>query len=101
VQSGHLLSALLAGSISLPHEVTATEGISQPSFSTAYVSIKQGGAVTVFPDLTTWAGAPAMLYTILSPDGMMLLVTSPMFDLAGTVKQPMSRFRAGCSHRPC
>ncbi len=43
----------------------------------AFVSIKVGKAVQVFPNNTTWKGGPAMLYDAVTPNGRMLLVTSP------------------------
>ncbi len=42
-----------------------------------YVSIKKSGTVEVLPDAVTWAGGPNMLYNAVTPNGKMVLVTSP------------------------
>ena len=72
-----LLSVLLAGSILIQTQATAAEGASAVTFPVAYVSIKQDNEVEVFPDMTIWEGGPTMLYTALTPNGEVLLVTSP------------------------
>jgi len=72
-----LLSIFLAVSNFVLIQSAAAEGVSESSFPTAYVSIKQDNEVEVFPDMTIWEGGPTMLYTALTPDAKMLLVTSP------------------------
>jgi len=58
-------------------QTAVSEETGEPSLPTAFVSIKQGSAVEVLPDESTWEGGPTMLYDALTPDGKMLLVTSP------------------------
>lgn len=67
--------------------VGATVAATAPSASLAqaaevfpapvYVSLRDDAAVVAFPGGTVWAGGPAMLYTALTPDGKVLMVTSP------------------------
>ena len=72
-----LSMALLGGSLFITNHTTASEDTGKSSLPTAFVSIKQDNAVEVFPDRSTWEGGPTMLYDALTPDGKMLLVTSP------------------------
>jgi len=64
--SGALLSLAM-----LPAD--ATEVFPEPAF----VSQKLANTVERFPSETVWEGGPNMLYTTVSPDGKLLLVTSP------------------------
>lgn len=45
--------------------------------NTVYVTMKKSGTVETFPDETVWSGGPNLLYNALTPDGKMLLATSP------------------------
>ncbi len=77
-RSRYILSMVLLGSsLFVTNHTTASEYTSDSSLPTAFVSIKLGNAVEVFPDRSTWEGGPTMLYDALTPDGKMLLVTSP------------------------
>lgn len=42
-----------------------------------FVSLKQENGVVVFPGASFWKGGPTMLYTAITPDGKVLMVTSP------------------------
>lgn len=65
---------LVAGSVISP--LLAAEE-SDPFPAPAYVSLKQDNAVVAFPGATVWEGGPTMLYDALTPDGKVLVVTSP------------------------
>ena len=44
---------------------------------TTFITMKKGGTIQNFPQQQTWAGGPNMLYDAVSPDGKMVLSTSP------------------------
>jgi len=44
---------------------------------TAYVSMKKSASIETLPQQTSWKGGPNMLYDALTPNGKMLLSTSP------------------------
>jgi len=45
--------------------------------STVYVSMKKSATVETFPVKASWSGGPNMLYTAITPNGKMVLSTSP------------------------
>ena len=66
--------ALLAGvGLLAPLATVAAAPTAEP----AYVSLKQDEAVLALPAETVWAGGPTMLYDAVTPDGKLLVVTSP------------------------
>jgi len=68
-------------------EIFQTLDIDDPSFEIStddnffpeltYVTLKKSNAVIAFPAQETWAGNPNMLYNALSPNGKIVLATSP------------------------
>jgi len=44
---------------------------------TVFITMKKSATVETFPQQITWKGGPNMLYDALTPDGKMLLSTSP------------------------
>lgn len=42
-----------------------------------FITMRVGGTIGVFPNQQVWQGGPNMLYDALTPDGKLLLVTSP------------------------
>lgn len=42
-----------------------------------FVTLKKANQVVKYPDQAVWEGGPNMLYSSITPDGKMLLVTSP------------------------
>ena len=42
-----------------------------------YISMKKSGTLETFPSETVWQGGPNMLYTAVTPNGKMVLSTSP------------------------
>ncbi|VAX01297.1 Cytochrome c4 [hydrothermal vent metagenome] len=44
---------------------------------TTYITMKKSGNVETFPDEVIWQGGPNMLYNSITPDGKLLLATSP------------------------
>jgi YVTN family beta-propeller protein len=48
--------------------------------ATTYITMKKSGSVENFPQLAQWQGGPNMLYDALTPNGKMLLATSPSSD---------------------
>jgi len=44
---------------------------------TVYISMKKSATIETFPQQVTWKGGPNMLYDALTPDGKILLSTSP------------------------
>jgi len=44
---------------------------------TTYISMKKDGTIQNFPQQQTWVGGPNMLYNAITPDGKMVLSTSP------------------------
>lgn len=84
--------ALCCSGLFITNQATASDTTGEVSLPTAYVSIKQDNAVAILPDTEVWEGGPTMLYDALTPDGKLLLVTSPgtgsvyVFD-AGSGKQ--------------
>jgi len=52
----------------------------EPFPGPVYVSLKQDNGVVSFPGSTFWKGGPSMLYTAVTPDGKVLMVTSPTTD---------------------
>ncbi len=62
---------LLAGFITLP--VIAGELFPEP----AYVSLRESGQVVKYPGQVIWPGGPKMLYNSVTPDGRVLVVSSP------------------------
>jgi len=69
-----IIALMVAGLFATP--LTAGER-SGPFPAPAYVSLKGDNAVVAFPGSNVWAGGPAMLYDALTPDGKVLVVTSP------------------------
>ncbi|NOZ54352.1 MAG: YncE family protein [Gammaproteobacteria bacterium] len=63
----------LAFMVVMSAAVPAQSVFSEPAF----VSLKLANQVQKFPLDTVWAGGPNMLYNAVSPDGNVLLVTSP------------------------
>ena len=46
-----------------------------------YISMKKSGTVEAFPSETVWQGGPNMLYTAVTPNGKMVLSTSPSANM--------------------
>lgn len=44
---------------------------------TTFISMKKDGTIQNFPQQQTWVGGPNMLYDAITPDGKMVLSTSP------------------------
>lgn len=44
---------------------------------TTFITMKKSGTVESFPQEVTWEGGPNMLYNAVTPDGKMVLATSP------------------------
>ncbi len=61
----------LAGLVSLPAH--ADELFPEP----AYVSLRESGQVAKYPGQVIWPGGPKMLYNSVTPDGRVLVVSSP------------------------
>lgn len=56
----------------------ATGKASKEEFpETVFVSMKKSATVVTFPQQITWKGGPNMLYNAVTPDGKMVLSTSP------------------------
>ena len=53
------------------------DAASAPFPEKIWVTMKQSGTLTVFPDGVTWPGGPNMLYDAVTPDGRMVMATSP------------------------
>ena len=47
---------------------------------TTFISMKKSGTIETFPQEVTWKGGPNMLYTAVTPNGKMVLSTSPSTD---------------------
>lgn len=45
-----------------------------------FVTMKKNGMIQSFPDQTIWQGGPDMLFNAVTPDGKILLATSPSSD---------------------
>ena len=66
-----LLLAVLSG-------ITITFSVYAETFpEPVYVSLKLENKVMKFPQEAVWDGGPNMLYDAITPDGKVLLVTSP------------------------
>ncbi len=56
----------------------ATDKASQKEFpESVFVSMKKSATVEAFPEQIAWKGGPDMLYDAVTPDGKMVLSTSP------------------------
>lgn len=59
-------------------KVLATGRASKEEFpETVYISMKKSATVETFPQQVTWEGGPNMLYDAVTPNGKMVLSTSP------------------------
>ena len=60
------------------HKTLATDKASKKEFpETVYISMKKSATVENFPQQVSWKGGPNMLYDAVTPDGKMVLSTSP------------------------
>ncbi|WP_456447281.1 YVTN family beta-propeller repeat protein [Thiolapillus sp.] len=60
------------------HNNTATGKALKAQFpAPTYISMKKSGTLMLFPDTATWPGGPNMLYDAVTPDGRMVMATSP------------------------
>jgi len=86
---------LLAGFMVTP--VIADELFPEP----AYVSLRESGQVAKYPGQVIWPGGPKMLYNSVSPDGRVLVVSSPkdggvyFFDTASGRQSAVTRTGKG------
>ncbi len=46
----------------------------------AFISMKKSATIETFPQQASWKGGPNMLYTAITPDGKLVLSTSPSTD---------------------
>lgn len=59
----------------------ATAKASKAEFPhTVFITMKKGGTVETFPAQSVWQGGPNMLYNAITPDGKVMLATSPSSD---------------------
>ena len=60
------------------HQALATGKASKKEFpEMVYISMKKSATVETFPQQVTWEGGPNMLYDAVTPNGKMVLSTSP------------------------
>ncbi|MFV2056259.1 MAG: YncE family protein [Thiohalomonadales bacterium] len=58
--------------------IAASPSYAEPLFpEPAYVSLKESNQVAKYPGQTIWQGGPKMLYNSVTPDGKILVVSSP------------------------
>jgi len=70
------LGMAATSSVAITAEHTAKATISEFP-ETTFISMKKSGTVETFPQQLTWPGGPNMLYNAVTPNGKMLLSTSP------------------------
>ena len=59
-------------------KIVSTSNASKKEFpDTVYVSMKKSATIETFPQEITWEGGPNMLYNAVTPNGQMVLSTSP------------------------
>jgi len=60
------------------HKASAVDKASTTEFpETVYISMKKSATIETFPQQVSWKGGPNMLYVAVTPNGKMVLSTSP------------------------
>jgi YVTN family beta-propeller protein len=79
-----LMAGLLIGLIACsskdqeePNDALPAEEPSAVSVEPAYVTFRDGNALGAYPEEKSWDGGEKMLYDALTPDGQLLVATSP------------------------
>lgn len=87
------LNPAAAGAAAPVVKAAGTDGATANEFpQTTFITMKKSATVETFPQQVTWKGGPNMLYDAVTPNGKMVLSTSPsdnsvyLFD-AGSGKQ--------------
>lgn len=76
--AAYFSSLTAAKAVSAVEPVKALEKAGKKEFpDTTYITMKKSATVQTFPKQITWKGGPNMLYDALTPNGKMLLATSP------------------------
>lgn len=67
--------------ITVTNVATTTKATQHEFPKYVYITMKKSGTVETFPSETVWKGGPNMLYTAVTPNGNVVLSTSPSSNL--------------------